>query len=417
VSTARRVFAFASAAMLAACGIDTFGLEDAFTDGGPDAGSDVSAFGDSSYGGDTSLFGSDSGHPEGSGSSSSGGDATTGDGPAESAADVVVVDVVPMDGCKPKGPENCTNGMDDDCNGLADCADPACTSVGYGCVPPAPGGWNFVAQANQVTGCPGNLKETQVTIDPTGLSTPATCGCQCFAGVQPSCTHGNVVSTFGPDSTCSSTAPNLPGNDGNCNAANLTVAAFVKATAPAASGGTCVAAPTMTIPPVGGVSGSYCSGENMFGGGCSGGQVCALVPSPQFHACVRHGGSLASCPAGGYGVLHSVGMITDTRGCGTCTCSGTPTATCNGKWDFWDNNNCSGADNLEINVDGQCDVIDGPHARLQQQQADHHAHECDLRAALAAAAHGQRPAPERRDALLRELTTRRGRARTARARR
>src|SRR5580658_7572719 len=38
--------------------------------------------------------------------------------------------------------EDCANGMDDDCNGLADCADPACQSAGYACETPAPTGWS-----------------------------------------------------------------------------------------------------------------------------------------------------------------------------------------------------------------------------------------------------------------------------------
>src|SRR5438105_3089918 len=31
--------------------------------------------------------------------------------------------------CIPRGPENCTNHIDDDCNGLIDCVDPACIKL------------------------------------------------------------------------------------------------------------------------------------------------------------------------------------------------------------------------------------------------------------------------------------------------
>lgn len=337
----------AAIATTAACGIGVAGLEGVTGDA---AAPNVDAQTD----GTTAVEGS-----SGAGGESGAGESGGGDGPTVDVvvgADVVTVDAAPIDGCKPTGPENCTNGIDDDCNGLVDCADPACKTLGYACVAPAPNGWDFVAfDPTSRPGCPTSLKENDVDVDPTDLTSQATCTCTCNpSGV--SCESGNLEANGGNTSSCNE-SPNpvpFPANDGNCNPQNpsLPVEPYALANGPAPSGGTCTPAPTTTVPSTGATQGEYCSGENSFGAGCSGGQVCALAPSGT-QACIHHGGQ-TSCPGGGYGTANTVGTLSDNRGCSTCNCNGAPTATCTGAtWTLYASNDCSGSGTV-IPADGAC---------------------------------------------------------------
>jgi hypothetical protein len=252
------------------------------------------------------------------------------------------------EGCKQ---ENCTNGVDDDCNGLVDCEDPACASQGYACVAPPPGGWDFVAfAAGSQTACPAALTQTLVDVDPTSLSTPAVCTCTCEAsGV--SCESGNFNATGGTF-TCPIASLSFSANGGQCTVQKLPVEPFVVATLVSASGGTCSPAIAKSLPPTGATQGEYCGGETAFGGGCEAGRVCALAPSG-FQACIVHSGQLG-CPGAGYASEHTVGNVQDGRGCSGCTCSGTPSATCgDGSWTFYASPNCTGT-NVSVTVDGTC---------------------------------------------------------------
>ncbi len=340
-------------ALAAGCGLGTSGLE--AVDGGGaivgEAGGDGPSTGDATMdapGGDGSS-GSSGG---GNGSSGSDGSSGSSSGASDAQQDVALSDVL-VDGCKPKGPENCTNGTDDDCNGLVDCQDPACTSAGYACVPDpsaAGGGWSFSPlDANGQPGCPAPLMAANVTVDPTDLTSPATCTCTCNPGPLPSCVSGNINATYG-NGNCNM-GFTQSANNGNCTMAGLTVEAYVAASTNPTGGG-CTGAVTKTVPPTGGTQGQLCTGEKMFGAGCGSGQVCALVPTG-FTACVEHG-SPATCPAMGYTTPNTVGTIADTRGCTACMCGGFTSESCTGAWSFYANNNCTGTADLTLVADGTC---------------------------------------------------------------
>lgn len=345
----RPLVACFAAAALTACGLSVAGLQQG--DGGA-ASTDAQSEGHSSFG--DSCGCSLDAHAS---------DAFVQDAPATDAAptdapsglDVIPVEASPTDGCKATGPEQCTNGVDDDCNGLADCADPACTTAGYACVGTFPGGWQYVPfDAASQAGCPAGLTQSKVDVDPQNLSTSATCSCACAAGGAVSCEVGGIATKFGPDGTCGApTVPPFPANGGNCNTQNLMVEPYVEATPPPATGGTCAANPTTTVPPTDATQGEYCPGQKAYGGGCSTGQVCALAPAG-YQQCIHHGGVMA-CPAGSYVTAHAVGTLQDSRACSPCTCTGTPTATCAGSWSFFDGTGCSG-NGLAIAVDGNCDA-------------------------------------------------------------
>jgi hypothetical protein len=168
----------------------------------------------------------------------------------------------------------------------------------------------------------------------------------------PSCVTGNITASGGNDATCSLGGEMAPANGGMCNNMSHPVTAYVKATPPGPTGGSCSAAETVTKPPTGATHGETCSGETTFGAGCSGTQVCALVPAG-YSACIHHGGANMGCQAG-YATPHAVGTLQDTRGCGPCMC-GMPTATCSGNWDLYSSQGCTGAITLSVLANGQCD--------------------------------------------------------------
>jgi hypothetical protein len=123
-------------------------------------------------------------------------------GPVEASA-------VP-DGCVPM-PEDCTNGIDDNCNGLIDCADPQCTATGFSCAPAWPSGWAPVA-----------LYDSFVAGGPTP-STP-----QCNTG-DPAYTNLVAVGYYAP--IAPTTAPTCTCGCGNLSLASATCSDPVLTTA------------------------------------------------------------------------------------------------------------------------------------------------------------------------------------------
>ena len=314
VGAARFAVACAAVTSVAACGLDLNGLEtgEAGT-GGLDATADVTTDGRREQRRRQRRRAGDLGRRPG----------TTGD--------VVVSEAAPADGCVPTGAESCTNGVDDDCNGLVDCADPACAKQGYTCATPAPTGWDFVAlDATSQTGCPATLTQKNVDVDPA--NTPAVCGCTCALTTNPSCGAPNISAKYGNDNTCSAgPAMNYPANNGACSDQAYTVAAFVLATPPPATGGTCTATPSVTKAPVADAGGGVQRGEELRRGVRRRDGVRARAAPGSARASITAG--RPTCP-GGYPTSHQVGTLQDNRGCSPCTCDH-PTATCGGSWNFF----------------------------------------------------------------------------------
>src|SRR5262249_44260713 len=103
----------------------------------------------------------------------------------------------------PPAVENCTNGVDDNGNGLVDCADPAC-QPGYECLPAPAAGWT-VARVD--TGASNSAAPPC----PTGYGSPSTLGSG-FAVPSPGCTTCSCDSPT--NGTCGTMTPRLYGNGG-----------------------------------------------------------------------------------------------------------------------------------------------------------------------------------------------------------
>jgi hypothetical protein len=266
------------------------------------------------------------------------------DGRLDASIDVLADRVVGApDACVATGPELCSNGLDDNCDGKIDCADPACT--GFTCAAPVPtaAGWTgpvlLWMGASTVTapGCPtGYQTAFDVHAGPTGAAD--TCGCTCTASGQTCSLTGN----FHDDQHCSaaSCAATTPASNGACTLVPTNICGqggsfeVGGGVAGAPTGGSCTPqmAPTV-VPPAGWTtSARVCavSGSADTPGGCipSTEQCVAQPPATTgFVAtpCVYQSGDIA-CP-GAYPNNRTVLFSgqSDQRTCAGCTCTSAPT--------------------------------------------------------------------------------------------
>lgn len=265
------------------------------------------------------------------------------------------VEVKDASGCVPTGPEACSDGIDNDCNGQTDCIDAACTA-GYTCVPPLPNGWNWSAYDQGARPSCANGFTTPTDVG-EGLVAPATvCTCGCTT-TTPSCTTGNVRITSGKKggNGCQDDGDQMESAAGGCQPLSQSIdvnnGAKVSVTAPSPIGGSCAANPTVSKPAVSyATQGRTCAFAGNVGAGCSGGDVCAPKAAP-YKMCVVRTGDVA-CPAG-FLVKHLTGrVVADTRGCSQCTCNFNQGA-CGGTLTLFSNNACTQNVAL-VTVNGTC---------------------------------------------------------------
>ncbi len=281
-----------------------------------------------------------------------GGDGGTGDSSVESASDAPVTG----DGCAAK--ENCTNGVDDNCNGLVDCADPACTQAGFGCTAATiPAGWSLVAySANKRPVCPaGYGTESAIISNPTGA--PDTCSCSC-SGTPATCAGTATYQAFPNACTTGAVGVNLAIGNGACQGVSTSVTAgdfyqLYYASTAVTQPGTCTGtgqiasapAPTFT-------AGATCAAPPVLGGGCTSG-VCAPPTGTTFAACISHAGGVA-CPTFGFTkqTLVSTGNPgwADKRTCGACPCGTSLSCSTVTSVALFGSGNCSGGAVIGINT-------------------------------------------------------------------
>lgn len=261
-------------------------------------------------------------------------------------------DAAPMIDAPRAAEANCFDGVDDNGDGLADCADPTCADVAT-CVAEVPAGWAGYDHLFDGSGStPSCAAPFTQTISPGGsglTAEPASCGaCSCGAPGGQTCdlpdalivqdsTCGNLPVSFAQlavpaawDGTCTGDdyAPSVTtcGVNGTSPCAvSLTVAP------PVVTGGACVALPGSAS--VGAAvfasTGVACEGAP-HGSGCSGTDVCQPRPAAPFEpgVCIHHDGDV-DCPAGAFTARHVFfTAIADTRQCTACTCGQPTGATC-----------------------------------------------------------------------------------------
>jgi hypothetical protein len=269
-------------------------------------------------------------------------DSPLGDGPTEAPV---------ADACGPV--EICTDGIDNDCNGLVDCADPACAQAGYTCVAQPPPGWSLVAfTPTQSLGCPRVFPATtDVDVDPTPL--PAQCSCTCDLITPPSSCAAMVTTRTGDNGACANLGGS-PAADGTCGGP-ISLTANVQVSGADGFHGSCAPNVVTTRPSPNTTRGEVCSGVKI-GGGCPAGQACLLAPSP-FFACIAAPTQVVCPPGAGYPNGHFVGSNNDSRGCAGCACNTPPV--CGLTWDFFNGPNCMGSPQLTLYPDGSCMATNG----------------------------------------------------------
>jgi len=287
---------------------------------------------------------------------------------AETSSPEAAPDAPRGDGCGAVE-TSCLNGLDDDCNGLVDCADPACAPA-YSCVPaPSDGFEGFaVYEDDRSSACPAAYGAASDTFE-TLIFFPASCGaCSCEARGG-SC--GAAKLTCSTAGTCAADGGESVLLGEGCTALDGGIALGPSVScalgAPSATAGTCAAdggAPLVTSVSLGQLA-RACGATEGPGAGCATGSVCVAKPPSGSHgACVfKATDDPTACPAG-YGSAHttmpSATSFTDSRGCTSCNCTGPTGAACTGAATLYPSAGCADAGALEdagavsLPADGGC---------------------------------------------------------------
>jgi hypothetical protein len=290
-------------------------------------------------------------------------------------------DCAPGNVCSPSGTcvsstaEDCMNGIDDDGNGLIDCADPAC-NAGFMCVPQVPSGFAGPGEVYEGVG-PSPPCDPHYTKDyPAATSTTPKCDFSCGT-----CTCGDPtgVTCSNPSVTSGTALGRCDGKltpiPAGCNAIDATATVF--GTKPgAASGGSCAATPgTLKLSPITSNTAHLCAAGAKGGLGCNDpGYVCWPKPQTPFlpQACVFANSDL-SCPSTGYTVKRSyydsASVVKDTRACtSTCDCATPSGSTCSATVGFWAASTCA-LRTTEYSVPSACQAIPAGAAYMKASTA------------------------------------------------
>jgi hypothetical protein len=220
--------------------------------------------------------------------------------------------------------EDCTDGTDDDGDGLADCADPDCGD--HRCAEPAPPGWSgpFWLYEGDPAAAPPCAAPAYVGYADLAPEEAQCSPCTCSgAPMNATCTKGSV-GLFSATACSSALGSASLGSPGACVGAGVTnvASALIPATIVAgACGPASPQAPTLP-PPAWGRVGLVCApGSSEVG--CPAGGACAPAPGPPFEAalCVVRQGN-EGCPGGVYtGKRLFFSDVTDGRSCTSCGCN------------------------------------------------------------------------------------------------
>ncbi|HNS97896.1 MAG TPA: hypothetical protein PKL73_13180 [Polyangiaceae bacterium] len=289
----------------------------------------------------------------------------------------VSVDTGPETGECPTTVENCTNGIDDNCDGKVDCEDPQCSPL-YRCVPPVPAGWNgyySLFDGSTSTKTPDCLSPFS-TLGLVGYRSPlfeqASCA-SCFCGspsgvkcqepwvaifVDPTCSAGAYWHLSDPSENCGE--PGHPRHcdmqpHGVCKGANLNPgdppvypsAVDFQVGQPVAGTGACTeyGGGVISEPPAPSwqrIGLSCQSDSGMSGAGCSNAYACVPKSSEPFLSgtCVYKEGAV-DCPNTQFSKKYVYYLDwVDTRGCAECKCTIPSVTSCEGRLTVALDNTC-----------------------------------------------------------------------------
>jgi hypothetical protein len=226
--------------------------------------------------------------------------------------------------CSRVAESDCLDGLDNNGDGLADCADPTCRPARVMCVPGVTAGNEigvFVDAGSADAGCFGEYdlgtvehKTLQVpACSACGCSVSGTCRSQLDFYMSSDCTSGLISNNVADGQVCAAVGATVPGS---VKFNNMTLVAH----SCVPGGGSTRSDATWASTQV------FCAARRQ-SSGCPTNQVC--VPTTSAPVCVRIPQSGQACPAGytanALGTWN--GAFTDDRvcGCGTCTADTVPT--------------------------------------------------------------------------------------------
>ena len=238
--------------------------------------------------------------------------------------------------CLPTGQEDCSDGIDNDCNGNVDCADDACSPITE-CVSVDPKlgplGNSLVAGAT----CPAYAPTGKVLDG--GLIAAGCTGCACTAGTA-AIACSTTLSSFDTAADCGN--PSAPGRAAAGTVDSTAPGCLVPDWAASSTGalfgfqmdpfqaklsGACAPTGTPTKgTPIWTTGAKFC-GIPRAGGGCPAGQACVPREVAAAGTCALLDGA-QTCPAGLRQSVWYTGFV-DGRSCGACSCSAPTGGDCN----------------------------------------------------------------------------------------
>ena len=271
-------------------------------------------------------------------------------------------DVVVDPNCKKTGAEVCDDGIDNDCNGLADCADPACTA-GYTCTDAPPSGWSLVAfSATTPPACPTGYPTSTDLKVVSGDGSGGSCACSCAGsgGAVAKCSDAKYtlkVDTGGGAMCSTLGANNLTSNTAACTAFGTPVDVPTGTTAAV----TIPQGPTTCSPNVTKTANALTDGRECaptkLGKGCPGTQVCVPKPTGMQVCAMKPGADACPAPfasqrrAGGSGTV-------DNRTCDDCSGKCAAPTACTGTLTLYSNSACNaGSKVAPINLGASCGAL------------------------------------------------------------
>jgi hypothetical protein len=264
--------------------------------------------------------------------------------------------------------EDCTNGVDDDDDGLADCADTKCQPV-VACVPKVPFNWTGPvilydgAPASLPTECPTSYPILSYEGQSGVKDQPAECSACTCGDPKFNCNLANIVGYW--NDTCSGGNSSQSQSTG-CQQGLQNGLDSAKINPPTVStngqnNGSC--APSQVQPtkpaPEWSKAGFACGGASMIGDGCTSAQVCAPKPAAGFNnvMCIQRDGD-RTCPAEFPDKHTYVNQANDTRGCSACACGAGKDLACSAVTTLHDTGaQCNNTPNTTIPNDGSCVAI------------------------------------------------------------
>jgi hypothetical protein len=259
--------------------------------------------------------------------------------------------------------EVCTNGRDDDDDGLVDCEDDECGGKGYACVEflAEQGFRGHVAYAvgtpDDPPSCPSGW--TEIARGGTQASgSPATCtDCSCDT---PSGTCTASLSTYS-DTSCVTVNGSqvVTGSGADClDVVDLSIAGAIGVNDESATGTCPPMGGVATVPPDAEFDDPTVICEMAVGGGCAVG-VCAPMPVAPFAPtrCVyRNMGGNCNAVDDLFPERITVETeLADSRGCSACTCAAATGITCSATTTLYAGDGCLGG-LTEVAHDGSCTV-------------------------------------------------------------